>query len=1254
MTVEITHRLAIHVGTTGVSRVFESVHHGRKASRSQQSSPVEPMPVELNAIKERLMQAKSVTPDDLEKLGRWLYGQLLPEHDPVTEVFQQQRRLRPNSGVRIEITLDSDYEGIPWESAHDGVDFVATRRQTPMVRIALLKRLETPARLSGKLNILVVGAAPTNGPKFQLEGFFTQMQAVFPPANRRQQQTSGGRQLRIFYEQHVTLLDMHRLSAEYIRQRTPIHILCFVCHGSATRIFLEDSKGNIDDTISAQVLNNKVLKQFPQLRAVYLMACETAAQPITESVPASFGVQPTTESVPASFALTLAKESSLAAVVAMQTQLTIGNGMGFTRSFFQDLALYSPLDVALAEARNQFSRITNSSQTNARQMTREMVAPVVYLNSASGQLFRAEIPYVQLLITALMIVLVVSGILLGVQDIQSQRAQLENERALAAQQAQALQTLAQREFIQQLPLYERPAFQLSEPRLFNRAVWVSTNQQTLIQYDRGQITPVNVGRGALPPVFSANKAWVVNTLDASLTQIPLNALSQASTNRLSVSSPNEPLVAYGKLWIGSSVSANLLVYDARTGNLLDEQRIGYDWGKVFAGGGFVWALQNHAGPQLLRISPTTLNSTIFTFEEPITQAHFFEDTLWLLLDQQRVVRYQPEPFQPIGEALRAPMPQRGLSVLGSGVWGIHEDGMGIVHYGEDSLQTISMDEPARTLFSTDEYLWVATDAGEVLAYSLADLQLMTRLTLPGSNAITQWLDADPLLYVLTPAENTLTVLDAREPALLRTFRPCEQPRGMAFDGSNIWLSCADQPNLQRISAWIYYIGTQDFQAGIYDSPPISDGEWLWIVQERSGQVVAFNGQTAITVSLQPNLLPLQLTHNAEGATELWTASRTGRQLYRLTLDSPAPSAFDLVNRQSNPRIHVEVSPILDREVDGTPLSEAEFNSFLLTEDRVWVTYLDINNLTNTSQDNLAVFHRPSMMLERSHRLGDIITGATLQDDDLWVTATQGASTRVFRLDTLAPNTIEEVAIPGTNTAYWSPVYADGKLWFTGGVPQLQVEDISQLILEIFGVTEGQRPPLYSLSLDDREWRETTNRLPPLPSLPTIAGHYLWYSSNVMYNINGGDASLPGEILAIHRDTLATQGPWSLCANPTYPRALLGWVWVGCQESEADLYRFDAQRAGAPCVYHGIGQDPHPPLLTADGKIWMVFQDTHNAAVFDSQSGDMLANYLVGESPSAPVIYQDEVYIYSYTEGTLQRLGYRNGEYDERPMVCEPT
>jgi hypothetical protein len=113
------------------------------------------------------------------------------------------------------------------------------------------------------------------------------------------------------------------------------------------------------------------------------------------------------------------------------------------------------------------------------------------------------------------------------------------------------------------------------------------------------------------------------------------------------------------------------------------------------------------------------------------------------------------------------------------------------------------------------------------------------------------------------------------------------------------------------------------------------------------------------------------------------------------------------------------------------------------------------------------------------------------------------------------------------------------------------------------------------------------------------------------------------------------GEWTLgCSSLTSIGLYGNYYWVGCLNG-TDVYAFPRD-GSAPLYYPALGSAPTEPLLL-EGTLYMTFKDTGTAALFDAATGTLLQSIRIGPFPSAPVAYQDRVWVYNSGDGTWQAI-----------------
>jgi len=296
-------------------------------------------------------------PEKVKSIGVALYESAFPDNINAAYKDAKAKIVEEKHGtLRLQLRIrDRVLAILPWEAMHDEKDFIAANNQTPVVRI-----LETPnealksIRVRGALHILFVGGSPTGKNESQpinIEGLASNLKGELDNAIRKKQ---------IVFD---VLLNADLATLQRKLRATNYHVLCFVGHGSAGVIYL--SKVAISAGQLAPELKNS------QVRLVFLAACNTATQPSSGGTSAALS----------GFAQDLMDLAGLPVVVAMQYRISEGQTNPLITSFFDALAHFYPVDIALAMARRD--RIISAP---SQQSTDQIAPPVVTSTKTSNWL----------------------------------------------------------------------------------------------------------------------------------------------------------------------------------------------------------------------------------------------------------------------------------------------------------------------------------------------------------------------------------------------------------------------------------------------------------------------------------------------------------------------------------------------------------------------------------------------------------------------------------------------------------------------------------------------------------------------------------------------------------------------------------------------------------------------------------------------------------------------------------------------------
>lgn len=268
-----------------------------------------------------------------------------------------QALLKESNGIRIRLLAEpSELTHLPWELMHDGHDFIALRSNYPFVRGTKDVITIPDVAIRGKLNILYAWACPEAEPDLELKESAEKIKTLLATNNKIN--------FDILENATLTKLQSKLLEEDY-------HILCFAGHGTTNSIYLQKVDDEYGDKISSLTLARAI--EGKPTRLVFLAACETAKSMVPGQM---------------TFAESLLHDANktkanLPSVVAMQYIVGDDTANPLTARFFEALASFRSVDAALSEARKS---ILDEQRQNAG-VTRDVFAPVLYLQSESSNLF---------------------------------------------------------------------------------------------------------------------------------------------------------------------------------------------------------------------------------------------------------------------------------------------------------------------------------------------------------------------------------------------------------------------------------------------------------------------------------------------------------------------------------------------------------------------------------------------------------------------------------------------------------------------------------------------------------------------------------------------------------------------------------------------------------------------------------------------------------------------------------------------------
>lgn len=268
---------------------------------------------------------------------------------------------RQSKGLRIRLRLSDAPEliNLPWEYMYDQAfqRFYALSTDTPIVRFLDLPDRAGSVVVEPPLKVLVMLSAPNDYPALDVEAEWNRLKTALTPLEE-----NGLLQVERLDQATLAMLQQRLRQKNY-------HVFHFIGHGAID----DDTKlGGLlfeTDSGSGQLVDSRQLSTLlydeKTLRLVVLNACQ--------------GGQTWANNPFGGVAQGLVQQS-IPAVVAMQFPVTDQAAIAFSQGFYSALADFSPIDMAISEARKAMYLAGNAV---------EWGTPVLYLRAANAQIFNA-------------------------------------------------------------------------------------------------------------------------------------------------------------------------------------------------------------------------------------------------------------------------------------------------------------------------------------------------------------------------------------------------------------------------------------------------------------------------------------------------------------------------------------------------------------------------------------------------------------------------------------------------------------------------------------------------------------------------------------------------------------------------------------------------------------------------------------------------------------------------------------------------
>lgn len=260
-------------------------------------------------------------------------------------------------GLRLRIqTDDEDLRSIPWERLKVSGEWPALRNRTPIVRLVTSRRRASSITVTGKFKVLgLVGAAleGSGSPKLNLDEEKRLVEEALAPLFRAKKVAIDW----LDGEQIINEMQMK------IRTWQP-HMVHYLGHG------ISDSSGHSNAILisngrkSLRSMNAESLGDLlvdTSVQFVFLNACQTG-HPID------------------GIAHDLV-EAGIPAAIGMDGEISDSAAVEFTNVFYQAIADYLPVELAITEGRKRLKTALEDSDM-------QWASPILYMHADNGVLFK--------------------------------------------------------------------------------------------------------------------------------------------------------------------------------------------------------------------------------------------------------------------------------------------------------------------------------------------------------------------------------------------------------------------------------------------------------------------------------------------------------------------------------------------------------------------------------------------------------------------------------------------------------------------------------------------------------------------------------------------------------------------------------------------------------------------------------------------------------------------------------------------------
>jgi outer membrane protein assembly factor BamB len=812
------------------------------------------------------------------------------------------------------------------------------------------------------------------------------------------------------------------------------------------------------------------------------------------------------------------------------------------------------------------------------------------------------------------VVTTVLAIFASVQAVRATQA-AEAERLAkedAIDQRNEAQRIAQTFAIVDNTLKQPLGSKSGRPLLVGTELWVSSRAENTLwrlRADTGERIgdPIPLGSPPRDPVYDGRWLWV-STAETLVRLDPTDA-----TQRMNVfvgRYPQPPVIVGEWLWVLSADDGTMTQVARQSGGVSNAVNVERGARSAVPGGDYIWVI-NPETQKLIRIHPATGEGLIIEVGADAQPPVFVGGSVWLLERTAGILR-QVEPDT--GETLREFEVGNGLKppvVSGGFLWLISPATKEVIQINPvdgAEIRRFTIGLQTSDVFVEGETVWIFTDEDRLFRYELENGELLTSIRL-SSGALNPVLDGLHL-WLTDSGGSQLVLIRLDTGQVARQLPHCLNPLPPVFDGVNMWVTCQSENAIARIPALMGYYGLGEMQRNTEPSSPIYDGRYIWITQAADEKIVQFDADTGVVLADIPvGKTPLPPVFDGR---YIWVAAEKSAQVTRIDTQ--------------------DVRNVLVIPTGGQP------NAIMRDDDFIWVSAMGLD--TDKPNDLIRIDRATGKVLN-TYNMG-IATFAPVADDGvIWVSATSMTGA-VYRLDA---NTGEQLSYTKVGSPPRPPVLDGSHVWVVSLYAETMPEDViggTENFL-LGGGTFDMPGALYRLNRRDGSITGQM-QLEAFPSQPLLAGGKLWITQTALVPQFIGQNERGVMVI----NPLAFDDPnaekvaagWSPCTDVTEPVYAGRFVWIGClnlNDDKSVLLVINPDTLEVAHEYHDLGLAAWP-AKQIENTVWVVYQRTGSAAVFDATTGDLLRVLGLGKHPTQPAYDgQRMVWISNSDSGTVQRI-----------------